>query len=41
MGKDEREARIIRERCIALGLTQDQVAIEAGLEMQSYLLNIR
>ena len=36
MGKDEREARIIRERRIALGLTQDQVAIEAGLEMQSY-----
>ncbi len=34
--KDNREAAIIRERRKALGLTQDQVATEAGIEMQSY-----
>jgi transcriptional regulator with XRE-family HTH domain len=35
-GKDDREARILRERRASLGLTQDQVATEAGIEMRAY-----
>ena len=35
-GKDDREARILRERRASLGLTQDQVATEAGIEMRVY-----
>jgi transcriptional regulator with XRE-family HTH domain len=38
MGKrqEERVARILRERRSALGLTQGQVATEAGIEMRAY-----
>ena len=34
--QDERIARILRERRMALGLTQDQAATEAGIEMRAY-----
>ena len=34
--KDDREARILRDRRTSLGLTQDQVATEAGIEMRAY-----
>ncbi len=35
-GSNNREATIIRERRMALGLTQDQVATEAGIELRAY-----
>ena len=34
--QDERIAHILRERRMALGLTQDQAATEAGIEMRAY-----
>lgn len=34
--KKDREAEILRERRISLGLTQGQVAAEAGMELQTY-----
>ena len=34
--RNDREATILRERRIALGLTQGQVATEAGIELQTY-----
>ena len=34
--KNDREATILRERRIALSLTQGQVAAEAGIELQTY-----
>lgn len=33
---DDREARILRERRTAMGLTQYQVAAEIGIELQQY-----
>ena len=36
MSNDDREAKILRERRASLGLTQDQVATEAGIEMRAY-----
>ena len=36
MGKDDRGAIIMRERRKALAMTQDQVASEAGIELQMY-----
>ena len=38
VGKDvnNREARILRERRISLGLTQSQVAVESGIELRAY-----
>ena len=34
--QDEKIARILRERRMALGMTQDQAATEAGIEMRAY-----
>ena len=34
--RNDREATILRERRIALSLTQGQVATEAGIELQTY-----
>ena len=34
--RNDREATILRERRIALSLTQGQVAAEAGIELQTY-----
>lgn len=34
--KDDRERRIIRERRIELGLTQEQAAMELGISLQQY-----
>ncbi len=38
MGKDpnNREAKILKERRLSLGLTQGQVAAEAGIELRAY-----
>lgn len=38
MGKNpnSREAKILKERRNSLGLTQDQVATEAGIELRAY-----
>ena len=36
MSNDDREARILRDRRTSLGLTQGQVATEAGIEMRAY-----
>lgn len=34
--KEEREARMLRERRAAMGMTQGQVAAEIGIELQQY-----
>ena len=36
MGKEDREAGILRERRISLGMTQIQTAAEIGIELQQY-----
>lgn len=36
MGKDDREAKILRERRISMGLTQEQLAGEAGMDLRAY-----
>jgi len=36
MGKNDREAVILRERRNALGMTQIQTAAEIGIELQQY-----
>ena len=36
MDKTERESRILRERRLELGLSQTEVAINAGLQLQHY-----
>ena len=36
MGKEDREAVILRERRNALGMTQIQTAAEIGIELQQY-----
>lgn len=38
MDKTERESRILRERRLELGLSQTEVAINAGLQLQHYAL---
>ncbi len=36
MDKTERESRILRERRLELGLSQTEVALNAGLQLQHY-----
>lgn len=40
MNKTERESRILRERRLELGLSQTEVALNAGLQLQHYIQHI-